>query len=167
MGQDSADPVQIINAVYFFLFVFFLVVGAFAAGLRLGRYFLSGERPPLLLWESVIEKFLLAIPFAGILAFRMLGMDMQKQAWWVIPSGAAAVIAMATFAFFEIFLVEKDARKLRGPDDPRDPRRPGDPRDAREPGDPPDDNGHTLDDDDRDVRRPQDPRDEWREGDPR
>lgn len=109
--MDLRGLAEALNGVYFVAFVIGLGLGAAVTVGRLIRYWRNHEDPPALLWRDVVTRLTLALPFAGILLIRFFGLrplDEWWGPWWLIISGALAVIGVWHYLYYEVFVIERE-----------------------------------------------------------
>lgn len=111
--ERDVTAIDIYNAATFFLFTLLLVVNAGILARRILRYRKMEVHLPVLLWRDAALMFGLAVPFTGILFVRFSGFApaVSNQWWWVIPTSALAVIGVAVFTYFEMFVIERYRRR--------------------------------------------------------
>lgn len=100
---------ELVSTVILVTFVV-LTVLAFS---RIGHRFLEYSRehlsPPLLAVRDLAFTGGLAFPFVAILAVRAFGWLelVRDQVWWSLFTGVPAILGIATFVYFEFFVIEK------------------------------------------------------------
>lgn len=126
------DVVDVINALSFASFFVLLAVGVLSTLSRVAYYRAHGFRRPRLLVRDAWMIGGFTVSFGLILLIRVLrafGLDTSGLAanpWWAVGSALPAITAVAVYAYFELFVIE------RGRDEVRDetylrPRRPDEP----------------------------------------
>jgi len=111
----------------------FLVLVVFTALLSLGTIrtlarlveYANARRPiPVLLWRDVVGQAGLALPFLLIAISRALGLGpvLAKMDWWILLTSVPAIISVATYAYYEYFVIDKYAKDVASAGrDRRDP----------------------------------------------
>lgn len=113
MEPRDIDGVAALQAIFLTLFTLFAAIGAYTTSRRLLRYLRNNEDVPLILWRDVLARNLLALPFLAILfvrSLRVFGVDVDAiiTSWqWVVFTSGPAVLGVAIYAHFEIFIIER------------------------------------------------------------
>ena len=130
---------ELIDAASFFAFWGGLVIGAMSVTARLIYYRTHGYRQPRLLTRDAVMLIGFSLSFGFVLFARVAVANGADPAWfresvlWGLLTALPAIIAVATFAYFELFVIERGAPSVehrthlelqRPTDDDRDPRVP-------------------------------------------
>lgn len=98
----------LLNAFYGLAYFIGLLLASIALVSRLVRYLQAGWRVPRLLWRDIMLIVGLAIPFGGgLILGRVFGIPLGDNPWWVIPTGALAVLGIWGFVYTELFVIER------------------------------------------------------------
>lgn len=120
---------EAVTFVSFVIFTVFLLVGALSTLTRAIRYAHAGQAWPRLLIRDLVLVGGLGLVFAMILGVRALGVgpSLAGNVPWAVFTGGIAVVSVATYCYFELFIIEKGDRDKSG--EQRRPwrRRKGDP----------------------------------------
>lgn len=105
----------ILSAVIFGLFLLLLLIGTASTYVRWLRYRRLRIPAPVLLKRDAILLGGLAIPFLLISAVRVIGISTVSgengpELWWLLVTGIPAVLAIAVYVFYELFVIEKPRR---------------------------------------------------------
>lgn len=116
----NEQAVDVIHAVAFSAFWVFLVVGALSVSARVAFYRARGYVRPRLLSRDAIFVAGFALSFGLILLVRVLpvavvdAVRLRDNILWALLTDAPGVFAVATFVYFELFVIERGT----GADDP-------------------------------------------------
>jgi hypothetical protein len=114
MEQGNTDWTGLLQVILLLLFTLFVTIGAITTTNRLRRYAIRHETIPVILWRDVIARNGLALPFIAIMVVRSaraFGVDVDPivNDWpWVMFTSSPAVIGAAIYAYFELFIIERD-----------------------------------------------------------
>ena len=105
----SQAQVAATSVVFTVLITFGLVVSAISISWRAFRYLRAGRRLPVLLPRDWVLIAGVLIPLLLGFAMQAVGApeDFDRNAWWVYGRGIFAVLAVLTFAGFEVFVIER------------------------------------------------------------
>lgn len=110
-------PVQLFNALNSIVFLVALVISLFETIRRVILYRIQGYPRPRLLTRDVIVIGGFAWTASLLLiarAFGALGADisgLSSNILWVSATGIPATVAVVTYAYFEIFVIERGRKK--------------------------------------------------------
>lgn len=96
-----------ISTIFFIAYLLGLFVALVSLVARVLRYLQSNRAIPVLLPRDLVLIAGLALPFIGIFAARSLGLSLSDNAYWIIGSGAGAVLSIWVFVYFELFRIGK------------------------------------------------------------
>lgn len=102
--MDALDIVSLLE------FVIFLILGLLAFArmfVRLGLFLANDDKIPLLLKRDLALFGPLFIVMALILFFRVEGISLQRNPYWVLSSGAAVIAGLAYWVWIEYFRIEQ------------------------------------------------------------
>jgi hypothetical protein len=114
MEQGDIDWIGLLQVILLLLFTLFVAIGAITTTNRLRRYAIRHQAIPIILWRDVIARNGLALPFIAIMivrSARAFGVDVDPivNNWpWVLFTSSPAVIGAAIYAYFELFIIERD-----------------------------------------------------------
>ena len=127
----SEGAVDVINAAAFVAFWVLLLIGTGSTLARYAYYRAHGFRRPKLLVRDAFLVGGFSISFGLILLVRVLraaGLDTSGLAtnpWWSLASSLPAIVAVAVYAYVEVFVIEKGGDSVRD-EVYLNPPRPGD-----------------------------------------
>lgn len=108
-----SDLNDIVKLLEFWAFWVFLFVGAISTFARIGYYRAHGYRRPKLLVRDVVVIGGFALSFGLVLVARAAsaaGYDtsgLTDNLLWTLATGIPALAAVAVYAYFEIFIIER------------------------------------------------------------
>ena len=129
---------DVIDTVSFFAFWLLLFVGAISVVARVVYYRSHGYRQPRLLTRDAVMLVGFSLSFGAVLFARVAtnqGVDpsiFRESVAWGLLTALPAIVAVATFAYYELFVIERGAPsvehrshlELQRPPDELDPRVP-------------------------------------------
>lgn len=127
--MTEASLVDLVNTVAFVLFWLFLFVAAGTTLARVAYYRVMGYRRPRLLTRDAVLVGGFALSF-GLILFvrtaRAFGVDVGPLGGslvWSLVTATPAVVALGTYLYFELFVIEKGGDRVRDrtyemPEDP-------------------------------------------------
>jgi hypothetical protein len=103
----AAETTDAVNTIILVVFTVLLFVGLGRTVYRWFEYRLAGIPVPPILTRDVISRGGLGFPFALILTARALGLGgvVSGQLWWSLLTGVPAIIGVATYTYFEFFVI--------------------------------------------------------------
>ena len=119
--MNEATWVTVVNFGAFGAFCVLLLVGATSTLSRVAYYRMNGYRRPRLLGRDAILVGGFSLSFGLLLGAsiaRALGYDTSTLASdirWILITRIPAIVAVATYAYFELFVIERD--RLTAEDD--------------------------------------------------
>lgn len=113
------NVVDVVNSITFAAFFVLLAVGTVSTAARVAYYRVHNEERPRLLIRDLLMIGGFSLSFGAILLVRVLralGLDvtgLSTNVWWAIGSALPAVIAVAVYAWFELFVIERGQDQVR------------------------------------------------------
>ena len=106
------DP-QLVQAINFGFLVAYIALSVAALTrmiFRAGEYWYNNLPIPPILIRDILFFTGLAVPFLGVIYFRVADIVARNEPWyaiWSIGSGGAAIIGVLYWVYYEYFKVEK------------------------------------------------------------
>ena len=106
---------EVIDAAAFLAFWVLLVIGAMSVTARVAYYRTHGYRQPRLLTRDAIMLVGFSLSFGFVLFARVAVANGADTSWfresvvWGLLTAGPAIVAVATFAYFELFVIERGA----------------------------------------------------------
>jgi len=106
---ENADLAKTISLVAFGAFTLLLLVGALSTLIRALRYRHALQPMPRLLVRDLIWQVALGVDFGALLVVRGLGLadEAERHVPWAILTSGLAVFAAATYAWYELRVIER------------------------------------------------------------
>lgn len=121
--MNEAKLVEFVHAAAFGAFFLFLAIGAMSVGARVAFYRAKGFPRPRLLNRDAVFMLGFALSFGLVLSARVVDIpNLRDNLWWALLTDIPAIIAVATFVYFEVFVIERgsatrpEIRDFRGSD---------------------------------------------------
>lgn len=103
MTQDF-DALGVFNTIALGAFLVLVLLAGGRMAWRLGLFLLTGTKVPVLLKRDIFLYGTFALYFGFALAFRLAGIVVSKNPFWVIPSTVIALAAMGYWVWVEYHL---------------------------------------------------------------
>lgn len=112
--MTDAEIVALVYSVGLLAFAAFALVGALTTAARIAYYLAHERERPVLLYRDAVVMIGFATTFGLLLIGRVLvrsgaisAESLRDNVIWAVLTTAPAVIAVATYVYFELFVIER------------------------------------------------------------
>ncbi len=110
--MTEAELVDVVHSVAFATFWLLLFAGALSPAARVAYYHAHGYERPRLLNRDIVFIGGMATSFGIILFARAVDIpNLRDSLPWALVTDAGGIIAVVTYVYFELFVIERGGRK--------------------------------------------------------
>jgi hypothetical protein len=101
---DGPDPLRVFQTLALVLFAILMIIAFLRMSWRLSLFRTARERTPLLLKRDILLFGTFALYFGFVLVFRVMGLTITQNPFWVVPSTLLGLAALSYWVWVEFHI---------------------------------------------------------------